>query len=85
MSETAEHFDEVRSLRGERATMESTIQAVRTDEAGCVQRTTGLERMNHTLEAQVDHVHGRMKHEYDLAIEQLRVAKEHCSSGILHM
>ena len=43
--------------------MESRMQALESDEAGSLQRIIGLERMNHTLEAQTDHVHGRMRDE----------------------
>ena len=32
-----------------------------------------LERMNRTLESQVAHVHGRMKDEYNLAMDQLSI------------
>ena len=54
MKEAAEQYDEARSLQCECASMESTIQTLRTneaggirstDEAGGIQRITGLERI----------------------------------------
>ena len=38
-----------------------------------LQRILGLERMNHTRESQVAHVHGRMRDECNLTMEQLKV------------
>ena len=56
MSEAAEQYDENRELKEESQDLES-------DESGSLQRILGLEKMNHTLESQVAHVHGRMKDE----------------------
>ena len=58
LSEAAEQHDEHRELGAECVSLKSTMQAYESDEAGCLQRMLGLERM---------------KDEHDLATEQLSV------------
>ena len=48
-------------------------ESLESDEAGSLQRIQGLERLNHTLESQVAHAHGRMRDEYNLAMDQLNI------------
>lgn len=64
MSEAAEQYDENRAWKAECISMQSSIQILESDEAGSLQRILDLERVNNTLESQVEFVHGRMRDEY---------------------
>ena len=64
MSESAKQHDENDALKAECASLRSSVKSLESDEAGSLQRILGLERMNHTLQSQVSHVHGRMRDEY---------------------
>ena len=73
MSEAAEQHDENNALKEECASLRSFVKSLESDEAGSLQRILGLERMNHTLESQVAHFHGRMRDEYNFAMDQLSI------------
>ena len=73
VSEAAEQYDENRALREECASLRSSVKDLEFDEAGSLQRILGLESTTHTLESQVAHVHGRMRDEYNLAMDQLSI------------
>ena len=73
MNEAAEQLDENNSLKKECASLQSAINELESDEAGSLQRILGLERMNRALESQVAHVHGRIRDEYNLAMDQLNI------------
>ena len=72
-------LDESNALKKECASLLSAVDRLEPDEAGSLQRILGLERMNHALESQVAHVHGRMRDEYNLAIDQLDVKSNRLS------
>ena len=59
MSEAAEQHGENNALKEECASFRSFVKSLESDEAGSLQRILGLDRMNHTLESQAAHVHGR--------------------------
>ena len=73
MNEAAEQHDENQALKEECASLRSSVKHLEPDEAGSLQRILGLERMNHILESQVAHDHGRMKDERNLAMDQLSI------------
>lgn len=56
LGEAAEQYDENRALRSVCISKASKIQALEPDG---LQRSIGLERMNHTPEVQTAHVHGK--------------------------
>ena len=73
MSEAAEQHDENNAMKEECASLRSSVKSLESDEAGSLQRILGLERTNHTLESQVAHFHGRIRDEYNLAMDQLSI------------
>ena len=79
MSEAAEQLDESNALKKECALLRSAVDRPESDEAGSLQRLLGLVRMNHALESQVAHVHGRMRDEYNLAMDELDIKSNRLS------
>ena len=70
MSEAAERLDENNALKEECASLQTAVGRLESDEAGSLQRILNLERMNHALESQVAHAHGKMRDEYNLAMDR---------------